>query len=78
MPRTSKEERIAKYPTIRFNCAKCKKLVIADSTNELDKRTRFCCAKCERNYWRHPPKNPTHLRNHLNYERDLDPNKYDE
>lgn len=48
----TKEQRIAKYPSLRFECAYCGKSVTTDSTERLDKRTRFCCAVCERQYWR--------------------------
>lgn len=48
----TREERMKKYPSIRFECALCGIEVVTDSTERCDKRTRFCCAKCERQWWR--------------------------
>lgn len=48
----TKEERIKKYPSITFVCAWCKTKVITDSSVKCDKRTRFCCAKCEHKWWK--------------------------
>lgn len=36
-----------------FECSQCGKRV--EITDEKDRRTRFCCASCEKKYWRHPP-----------------------
>ena len=44
----------AEYPSISFRCAKCGRMVVTDGTSQ-DKRTRFCSAECEKNWWRHPP-----------------------
>lgn len=74
----TKEERLAKYPSITFSCAWCKRTVTTDSTEKVDKRKRFCCAKCERQYWRHVTRHPTHLTNKLEWEVfKWDVNKYD-
>lgn len=45
-------ERLERYPQKRFTCAWCKNEVVTDSTEKVDKRTRFCCARCERKYWK--------------------------
>lgn len=51
---------IKSWPSLTFTCAKCGKLVVTEP-GPSDKRTRFCCASCERQYWRHPPQdNPSH------------------
>lgn len=42
-----------KYPSITFSCAQCGKAVVTEEGSN-DKRTRFCCASCEKKYWRHP------------------------
>ena len=38
-----------------FDCGHCGKHVVTAPFN--DKRSRFCSKKCEKRYWRHPPKN---------------------
>lgn len=50
-----KHEGEVRYPSITFTCAnyKCGRLVVTDG--KKDKRTRFCCAECEKKYWKHPP-----------------------
>ena len=73
----TKVERLEKYPQIRFDCAWCKREVITDSTEKVDKRTRFCCAKCERQWWRKKTRHPTHLTNLSAHEVFRDVNKYD-
>lgn len=62
------------YPSIRFSCAKCGRIVITDG--KKDKRSRFCSRECERKYWRHPPhEHPTcntmfhNVEDYLSYER---------
>lgn len=40
--------------SITFRCAQCGHRVVTDP-NRRDRRTRFCCAECEKKYWRHPP-----------------------
>ena len=45
-------------PEIKFNCAYCGRYVVAGgihSNGRPDMRKRFCCAECEKKYWRHPP-----------------------
>ncbi len=44
-------------PSVTFTCAywKCGRVVVTE-TDRPDKRSRFCCAECEKKYWRHPPK----------------------
>lgn len=47
------------YPSITFTCAQCGKTVVTEG-GVKDKRTRFCCAACEKKFWRHPPwENPS-------------------
>jgi DNA-directed RNA polymerase subunit RPC12/RpoP len=41
------------YPSISFECSQCGKIVITESGSG-DMRTRFCCASCEKKFWRHP------------------------
>lgn len=43
--------------SITFTCAnpRCGRTVVTETTRR-DMRTRFCCAGCEKAYWRHPPK----------------------
>lgn len=41
------------YPSITFQCAQCGKTVVTEEGSG-DKRERFCCASCEKKYWRHP------------------------
>lgn len=36
----------------KFECADCGRTVITHG--EKDKRTKFCCARCEKKFWRHP------------------------
>ena len=76
MPMT-KEQRLIKYPTIRFECAWCKREVVTDSSDKVDKRTRFCCAKCERQWWRRKTRHPTKLTNLYKSQVFRDVNKYD-
>lgn len=50
--------RICGVPEIQFECAQCGKHVVAGGYKEkgwADMRKRFCCAECEKKYWRHPP-----------------------
>lgn len=42
-----------KYPSITFQCSQCGKTVVTEGGSK-DKRTRFCCASCEKKFWRHP------------------------
>lgn len=52
------------YPSITFNCAKCGRTVVTEGGTK-DKRSRFCCAECEKKYWRHPPnENDKHFCNY--------------
>lgn len=44
----------AEYPSITFTCAQCGRTVVTEG-GAKDKRTRFCCASCEKKFWRHPP-----------------------
>lgn len=46
--------------SITFRCAnpKCGRIVETE-TERRDMRTRFCCAACEKAYWRHPPQDST-------------------
>ncbi|MBP3431262.1 MAG: hypothetical protein J6K39_00145 [Clostridia bacterium] len=62
---TTREERLKNYPSIEFNCSNCGVLVVTDSSERIDMRTRFCCRLCEKQYWRRQSKKkPTHLTNH--------------
>lgn len=58
------------YESITFNCTHCGKLVVTDG--KKDKRTRFCCASCEKKFWRHPhwdsPSNRINFRSVKEYE----------
>lgn len=51
-----REERVS----ITFRCANpsCGRVVVTE-TDRPDMRTRFCCAQCEKKYWRHPPHDST-------------------
>lgn len=49
-----KHEEEAKYPSVTFKCVQCGKIVITDG--KKDRRKKFCCAQCEKRYWRHPHK----------------------
>lgn len=40
-------------PSITFNCRQCGRTVVTEEGNG-DKRTAFCCASCEKKFWRHP------------------------
>lgn len=42
-----------KYPSITFSCSQCGKTVVTEEGSG-DMRTRFCCASCERKFWKHP------------------------
>lgn len=44
------------YPSIKFTCAypKCGRVVVTEEGSG-DRRERFCCASCEKKFWRHPP-----------------------
>ncbi|MCD7882511.1 MAG: hypothetical protein LUI87_02215 [Lachnospiraceae bacterium] len=48
------------YPSITFDCANCGKKVVTDGIR--DKRSRFCCAECEKKYWKHRPWDETNKR----------------
>ena len=39
--------------SVTFQCAKCGRTVVTEGNRDM--RTRFCCAECEKKYWRHPP-----------------------
>ena len=54
----TEEERVARFPSVTFLCANCRRVVTTDSRGHLDKRTRFCCAKCEKDYWRKVTRHP--------------------
>ena len=42
-----------------------KRTVLYVGVDDLnDRRSVFCCAKCERQYWREVTRHPTHLTNH--------------
>jgi hypothetical protein len=73
----TKEQRLKKYPSLEFECSWCGDLVITDSSERIDKRSRFCCARCERQYWRKVTRHPTHLTNLYAYQVFRDVNKYD-
>lgn len=49
-------------PSITFECAnpKCGRIVVTDGYRDM--RTRFCCAECERAYWKHAYRNKNHER----------------
>lgn len=49
----SKHDMDVFYPSITFQCAQCGKTVTTEGGTG-DKRTRFCCASCEKKFWRHP------------------------
>lgn len=50
------------YPVGTFTCAYCGRAVTTEGGK--DKRTRFCCADCEKRYWKHPPESkPSTIRN---------------
>lgn len=44
----------------KFNCNYCKKIV--EVKTEDDKRFKFCCAKCEKNFWRKKSKEKRRLK----------------
>lgn len=73
----TKVERLEKYPSIQFECAWCKIEVITDSTDKVDKRTRFCCAKCERQWWRRETRHPLKLTVLYKNQAFRDVNKFD-
>ena len=54
----TEEERVKRFPSITFLCANCHCVVTTDSRFQIDKRTRFCCAKCEKDYWRMVTRHP--------------------
>lgn len=60
----TKEERIKRYPPVTFVCLHCGKTVVTDSSERIDRRTKFCSKACERAHWRKitrhaPPKGAT-------------------
>lgn len=57
------------YPPVTFRCAndKCGRLVVTEgkkANGRPDMRTRFCCVSCEKAFWKHKHKEPTHLTNY--------------
>lgn len=58
----TEEERVKRFPSITFLCANCHCVVTTDSHLQMDKRTRFCSAKCEKNYWRRVTRHPARER----------------
>lgn len=75
------DERLEKYPPRRFACAYCHDEVFIDNSDmslPIDKRTRFCSRRCERQWWRRETRHPTHLTNMHKQEAFHDVNKYDE
>lgn len=47
------------WPSVTFNCSQCGKQVTTEAGSK-DMRSRFCCASCEKKFWRHPPwENPS-------------------
>lgn len=58
------EEKEKAFPSLRFKCANCGKEVITDSVKR-DRRTRFCCAQCERQYWRRVTRHPARENPHV-------------
>lgn len=45
-------------PPVEFDCANCGRHVVTEilkKNGRPDMRRRFCCAECEKKYWRHPP-----------------------
>lgn len=49
------------WPSITFECAECGRKVVTEE-GQKDMRTRFCHARCERKFWRHPPYDGTSAR----------------
>lgn len=45
---------LTRFVPLTFACAKCGKTVVTEPSRR-DKRSRFCSARCEKKYWRHPP-----------------------
>lgn len=41
-------------PGRSFDCAYCGEHVTVREGDARDRRRRFCCAECERKYWKHP------------------------
>lgn len=41
------------YPSITFTCSNCGRIVVTEGSSR-DKRSRFCCMKCEKKFWRRP------------------------
>ena len=79
--RLTQQEIEERYPVREFECANCHRKVVTDNSmgyKGIDKRTRFCCAHCERQYWRKVTRHPTHLTNMLKWEAFRDVNKFDE
>lgn len=64
-----------KYPSITFSCRQCGHTVVTEDGSR-DRRTDFCCASCEKKFWRRPPwENTTgninfhDVKEYANYER---------
>ena len=51
------------YPR-EFHCRYCHAYVYISAKEMDDHRSVFCCARCEREYWRKATKHPTHLTNY--------------
>lgn len=51
------------YPR-EFHCRYCHAYVYISANEIDDHRSVFCCARCEREYWRKVTKHPTHLTNY--------------
>lgn len=47
-----------------FDCRYCHRHISVGVDDLKDRRSVFCCAKCERQYWRETTRHPTHLTNH--------------
>ena len=79
--RLTPQEIEERYPVRKFDCAYCHRNVVTNNATGyqgIDRRTKFCCARCERQYWRKVTRHPTHLTNMLKWEAFRDVNKYDE
>lgn len=44
--------KITRWYVREFECAECGRHVKTDG--DKDRRTKFCCARCEKRFWRHP------------------------
>ena len=51
------------YPR-EFYCRYCRRYCYISAHDLSDQRSVFCCAQCERQYWRETTRHPTHLTNH--------------